>query len=153
MAGRDARPTEMGSRQDEEIFREFEHAADLGIEVVAPSRAELFRRAIVAMGRLMLDTTNVRDLENREISIAATDDVDLMHDALSVALRIFMVDSFIWSDAIVNEQSGGLRVRLIGEGFDPSRHEFRQEIKAVTYHQLSVTRLDGEWRARIIFDV
>ena len=44
-------------------------------------------------------------------------------------------------------------MRLLGKRFDPDRYEFRQEIKAVTYHELSVRSADGRWLARIIFDV
>jgi SHS2 domain-containing protein len=37
--------------------------------------------------------------------------------------------------------------------FDPATHEILREIKAVTYHQISVTEHMGLWSARIIFDL
>jgi SHS2 domain-containing protein len=40
-----------------------------------------------------------------------------------------------------------------GETFDSSRHEFKAEIKAVTYHQVTVKEEDGKWEARVIFDL
>ncbi len=138
---------------DDDIFREIEHTGDVGIEIEADSRSELFRRAAIAIARLMVDTTGVRPIETRDLSIPGTDDADLMHDMLSALLQTFLVDSFIWSTAAVDEDSGGLKVRLRGERFDPSRHEFRREIKAVTYHELSVRNVDGRWFARVIFDV
>lgn len=137
---------------DEDIFREIEHTGDLGIEIEADSRLELFRRAAIAIARLMVDTADVRALEERDRSIPAAGDMDLMHDMLSDLLRTFIVDSFIWSTAAVQEAGGGLKVRLFGEPFDPARHEFHQEIKAVTYHELSV-RKENRWFARVIFDV
>jgi protein archease len=42
---------------------------------------------------------------------------------------------------------------LRGEKFNPLRHEFRGEVKAVTYHELAVTRTHSGWQARVIFDV
>jgi SHS2 domain-containing protein len=40
-----------------------------------------------------------------------------------------------------------------GDIFDPSRHRFKTEIKAVTYHQVEVKEVDGKWEGRVIFDV
>ncbi len=142
------------TRQDgDDIFREIEHTGDVGIDIEADSRAELFRRAAIAIARLMVDTAGVRALESRNLSVAAATDVDLMHDLLSELLRCFVVDGFVWSDATVEEADGGLKVSLFGEPFDAARHEFHQEIKAVTYHQLAVRHERGRWFARVIFDV
>src|SRR5579863_4814538 len=141
----------MTKLSDEDIFREIEHTGDIGIEIEADSRAELFRRAAIAIARLMADTAGVRPLESRDLSIPGTGDADLMHDMLSGLLRTFLVDSFIWSAATVDEDGAGLRVHLLGERFDPNRHQFLEEIKAVTYHELSVRNADGRWFARVIF--
>jgi SHS2 domain-containing protein len=46
-----------------------------------------------------------------------------------------------------------LSARLAGERLDYDRHEFETEIKAVTYHQLTVRQENGRWSARVIFDV
>ncbi len=143
----------MTRQTGDDIFREIEHTGDVGIEIEAGSRAELFRRAAIAIARLMVDTAGVRALESRDLSVAAAADADLMHDMLGDLLREFVVDAFIWSDAAVEEAEGGLKVRLLGEPFDPARHEFHQEIKAVTYHQLAVRSEHDRWFARVIFDV
>ena len=142
----------MSKHAESGIFREIEHTADVGIEVEADSRTELFRRAALAIAQLMVDTANVRGVERRELTITADNDADLMHDMLSALLQVFVTDGFIWSAADIDD-SAGLKVRLLGERFDPSRHEFYQEIKAVTYHELSVQNAGGRWFARIIFDV
>jgi SHS2 domain-containing protein len=138
---------------DDKLFREIEHTGDLGIEIDTDSRAELFRRAAIALAQLMVETAPVRPLAGRDLLIIGSSDEDLMHDLLSALLQLFLVDAFIWSDAAVEEQDTGLKVRVIGEPFDPERHEFRKELKAVTYHQLSVGKLGSGWHARVIFDV
>jgi SHS2 domain-containing protein len=135
------------------LYREVEHTGDLGIEVAAPTRAELFRRAALALAALLVEPSNVKGAEPRMVEITADDDIDLMHDLLAELLQLFAADGFIWHDAAVQEEAGTLRVILQGEFFDPSRHAFRGEIKAVTYHQLTVEQISNEWRARIIFDV
>lgn len=136
----------------DEFFTEFEHTGDVGIELAAPSRLELFRRAVIAMARLMVGGEEIRAIESRTVTASADNDVDLMHDLLAAALNVFLVDGFVWADASIDERNGKLSARLLGEPYDPARHEFRGEIKAVTYHQLEVARAGEGWRARVIFD-
>ena len=135
------------------LFREFEHTGDLGIELTAPTRGELFRRAVIALSSLLVETAGVAAIEQRRIVVEAAADPDLMHDLLTELLQIFTVEGFIWCDASVEEADRALRVTLHGERFDPTRHAFRGEIKAVTYHQLTVENSSDGWCARIILDV
>lgn len=138
---------------DAPLFREFEHTGDMGIELNAPSRAELFRRACIALASLLVAPSEIERTEKRSVTVHAETDSDLMHDLLTELLCVFTVEGFIWRDALVKEADGSLSVTLEGEHFDPSRHSFRGEIKAVTYHQLAVTNSSKGWRARVIFDV
>jgi SHS2 domain-containing protein len=148
-------PTKPTATQTEDaaLFREFEHTGDLGIELEAPTRAELFRRAAIALAALMVETASVAETEQRQVAVEAQADLDLMHDLLTELLALFTVEGFIWRDASVTEAGRSLRVTLRGEPFDPARHAFRGEIKAVTYHQLMVDNSPGGWRSRVIFDV
>jgi len=148
-------PTKTTTTQTEDatLFREFEHTGDLGIELAAPTRGELFRRAAIALASLLVETASVTAIEQREITVEAEADVDLMHDLLTELLALFTVEGFIWSDASVKEGGRSLRVTLRGQPFDPTRHAFRGEIKAVTYHQLIVENSADRWRSRVIFDV
>ncbi len=139
--------------EDAVLFREFEHTGDLGIELEAPTRGELFRRAAVAIAALLVETAGVAEIEDRQIAVEAETDPDLMHDLLTELLALFTVEGFIWRGARVEEAGRWLRVTLRGEPFDPARHAFRGEIKAVTYHQLTVENSPGGWRSRVIFDV
>jgi len=135
------------------LFRELEHTGDVGIEVSAPSRGELFRGAALALASLLVDTANVQALEPRTVALAAAGDADLMHDLLTELLDLFIVESFIWRDASIEETEGGLRVTVRGERFEGARHAFLSEIKGITYHQLTVEKTSQGWWARVIFDV
>ncbi len=58
-----------------------------------------------------------------------------------------------WGQATASECEGKLVAELSGEPFDQRRHRLRQEVKAVTYHQLAVEPVLGGWRARVVFDI
>ena len=79
---------------------------------------------------------------------------DLLHDWLSRLLYRFLQEGFIAAVITIEDiDSTHVRARLSGEKLDYKRHNFETEIKAVTYHQLSVACENGRWRARVIFDV
>ena len=46
-----------------------------------------------------------------------------------------------------------LEAIAVGEPFDSNRHEIKEEIKAVTYHQIELHRGPSGWEAKVIFDV
>ena len=134
-------------------WREIEHTGDLAIEVVADTREELFALALIALSRLMVDPDLICMTHDRLIAVNGGDDAEALRDLLAAALNIFMVEGFIWYDAELREDdSGALVARLEGEKFDPARHQLLEEIKAVTYHRLSVERVGDEWRAMVVFD-
>jgi SHS2 domain-containing protein len=138
----------------EPLFREIEHTADLGIEVEADTPQELFRRAGLALFSLMISLDDVEVREEREEIIEAEDWDELLHDWLSSLLHQFLQDGFIAAAIAIDEiDSTHVHARLAGEKLAYDRHAFETEIKAVTYHQLSVTCENDHWRARVIFDV
>jgi len=138
----------------EPLFREIEHTADIGIEVEADTAHELFRRAGLALLSLMVGLEGVESREEREEMVQAEGWEDLLHDWLSRLLHHFLQEGFIAAKITIDElDATHIRARLGGEKLDYERHNFETEIKAVTYHQLSVTCENGRWLARVIFDV
>jgi len=139
---------------NEEFIRECEHTGDAGIEVEAPSRADLFACAAIGLARIMVAPDGIMPRETHTITVFGDSDDDLMHDALSDALDLFQCDGFIWRDVTVEERAGGgIELKLLGEQFSRYRHLMLTELKAVTCDQLNVECADGEWKARIVFDV
>jgi SHS2 domain-containing protein len=133
-------------------YRELEHTGDLAIEVTAATREELFAHSLVAMARLMVEEDGIAIAERREIRCDAGDDADTIRDLLAAALNLFLLDSFIWSEAQVKIQDESVIAALAGEQYDSHRHQLLEEIKAVTYHRLAVEKIGDTWRATIVFD-
>ncbi len=88
----------------------FEHTGDVGIELTAPTRSELFRRAAIALAALLVERASVAEIEQRKIAVQAESDLDLMHDLLTELLALFTVEGFIWRDASVEEADRSLHV-------------------------------------------
>jgi SHS2 domain-containing protein len=138
----------------QKFYREFDHTGDAGIELEAPSRADLFAHAATALARMMVEPGGVGTVKKRRVEVHADSDADLMHDLLAAALNLFLIDGFIWCEArAVEERPDFIALELGGDNFDRGRHQLLTEIKAVTYHELKVEHSGGRWSARIVFDI
>ncbi len=138
-------------------YQVFDHTADIGLEVRAPTLRMLFEHAAFAVFDIMLETDPVGapdDSDDLDLSVAAADLEELMvrwlaellylHDAKGVVPRRFSVTDI---------SADRLAARVTWESYDPHRHHVKTEVKAVTYHQASVRQEGGLWRARLVLDV
>lgn len=134
-------------------FQVIEHTADMGIEVRADSREELFVQAARGL-REILSATTVTGGAERTIEIEGGDVPELLVKWLNEILFLLETERFFPIDFVIEEVTDDhLRGRIRGEPFDPERHSIEREIKAVTYHQLRVEKQDGLWQARIFVDL
>jgi SHS2 domain-containing protein len=135
-------------------FKTIEHTADIGIEVEAGTLAELFEGTATAMFSLIVDPATVTGDVEKELSLEAGDLEELLFMWLNELLFIMYADGLLFSRFEVKDIGDSrLVAAAIGEKLDRERHRLGEEIKAATYHEMMVERLDEGWRARVIFDV
>ena len=135
-------------------FKTIEHTADIGIEVEADTLGELFEGTAMAMLSLIVDPATVRDDVERELSLEAGDLEELLFIWLNELLFIMYADGLLFSKFEVKDVvDSRLVAAASGERLDRGRHRLDEEIKAATYHEMMVERLDEGWKARVIFDV
>lgn len=134
-------------------FEVIEHTADVGIVARGRSLEELFANAAAGMLHFLIDPRSVRAAEQRRVAVEADDLEGLLIAWLNELLVLLNGDGFIPASFDIREVTDrGLAAEVQGERVDPSRHRFRLDVKAATYHQLRIARNDV-WHARIIFDV
>jgi SHS2 domain-containing protein len=135
-------------------FEVIEHTADVGIAVRASTLPQLFQVAAEGMFSFVIDPASV---ENRAwvIRKVEADDLEgLLTAWLNDLLVVLNADGFLPKVFVVDEvNEHRLRATIHGEPVDPTRHRFRLDVKAATYHMLKVERTDSGWSARVIFDV
>lgn len=144
----------MGSR-----YREIDHTGDIGIEAEAADEASLYECCAGALFDILVGDARIEARESRTIALEASDAEQLVVRWLRELLYLHTVERWIfrWFDVSLEPGDGSLHrleATARGEKIDPDRHPIRTELKAVTYHQISIRRdPDGVWRARVIFDV
>ncbi|NLW51542.1 MAG: archease [Candidatus Brocadiaceae bacterium] len=135
-------------------YESLDHTADLALRVWAPSLRELIEQASAGFIGLMVDPETVEP--EREAALAVTGEApeELLVGWLNEILFAFDAEGLAPVRAVVDAVGAGeVRGRLFGQDFDPLRHEVRNVIKAVTYHDLVVRPSAGRLEVSIVFDV
>ena len=133
-------------------FAEIDHSGDVGIEAWGTDIHELFANATRGLFALR-HRGPVRAVMERKIRVEANTLEDLLVDWLNEVIAVGGANGEFYADVVVHVGEGWAEGTLRGEGAEPERHAPRFDVKAATYHDLSVDRTDGEFRARVIFDL
>ena len=141
-------------RAGRNVYQPIDHTGDLGMLVFGADLHKLFAHAAWGLFDLMTDAGRIEPHVSRDLTVEAIDLEDLMVRWLGELLYAYDTDRFLTASAVFETlEPTRLRAALYGEPFDAARHPIDTEIKAVTYHQIAVERLDIGWQARVIFDI
>jgi SHS2 domain-containing protein len=130
--------------------------ADCAIDVEGADLADVFETAALALAETMVDPVTVPTTARRRITLEAAELDLLLYDWLSELIFRKDRDSEVYTRTKVTiDGSGPFRLAADVEGgiLDPAHTELRSDPKAVTFHQFTLERADGGWRARVVIDI
>ncbi|MDD5254652.1 MAG: archease [Candidatus Omnitrophica bacterium] len=130
-----------------------EHTADIAIRVKARTLKTLFKNAALAMFDIMAEkkTRHARE-KVLYVTVKADSLEDLLARWLNDLLSLSSAKSFICSRIKIESVSAqALKAKVFARGI--SAYRLRTEIKAVTYHELSIRRRGSLWTGKVVFDV
>jgi SHS2 domain-containing protein len=131
-----------------------DHTADIGIRVTEPTLKVLFETSAHAMFEQITDTSKLSGTHSKEIHVKGIDRSDLLINWLRELLWFWTIDNCLVREITINSiNNDHLSATISYDEFDPEKHEILKDIKAVTYHGVSVDQADAGWQATIIFDV
>lgn len=146
--------------------KQVSHTADIGIVARAHSLEGLFALCgsglvEVMAGRspeqLTLDLERrSRDRHHLEMELDGQDLENLLITFLTEILYRLEVENLLVISSMValRVEENKLKVSFECIDYDPEEQGYFREVKAVTYHQLSIVNCgDGTWAARVIFDL
>ena len=135
-------------------YQIIDHTADLGIIVKGADVENLFILAAQAMTDIMVKGDISEKTATRDVLVEGEDFPDLMVRWLGEILYLFEGENLIVNSMEIKSISPiQLKSTLTLTSFEPEHHQVLREIKAVTYHQISVRKANDEWEARVIFDI
>lgn len=128
-----------------------DHTADLMVKAYGDTLEECFANAGYALFDQTVDLSGIELKETIEVEVSGDDLEGRLYSFLSELLFLEDCEGLILPDLTV--RFDGDRVTCIGKGeiLDRSKHRIRSEIKAVTFHMMSVD--PDEPSVTVIFDV
>ena len=136
------------------VYEPIDHTGDLGMRVFGANLNELFAHAAWGLFDLMTDAERIEPRVSRDLTVEGIDLEDLLVRWLGELLYAYDTDRFLSAKVTFQDlEPTLLHATLSGEAFDADRHPIDTEIKAVTYHQIAVERVDTGWQAQVIFDI
>jgi SHS2 domain-containing protein len=137
----------------EKPFVEIDHSGDIGIHAWGKDLANLIENVTLGLFSL-IQRGEVESNVERRLKVESSSEDNLIVDWLCEVLSTIGTHGELYGSVKItrvgeNFAEGVLR----GEPIDTAKHDLRFEVKAATYHGLSVERRDDGIHARVIFDL
>jgi len=130
-----------------------DHTADFGIRVFGKNLESLYENAAYALFDLITEINRLYRNHTLHLTIEGEDRADLMVNWLRELLYLWNGREMLVSEASVHMVSETcFQAEICYDRYEKSRHEIKNEIKAVTYHKLDVKKEADGWAGEIIFD-
>jgi SHS2 domain-containing protein len=130
--------------------------ADIGLVVTAGDIASLFRDAAEGLVSIMVDPDSLDTVDSKVIKLKADDPEDLLYKWLSEIIYHKDADLFFPKEfriERIDDNGRGLEAVMKGEKADRNKHEFKIDVKAVTYYRFKVEKTKNLWKAEVVLDI
>lgn len=134
-------------------YEQIDIAGDAGLIIRGNTIEELFINAAEGMFSLITNTRAIKDTETKDISIESDNYENLLIQWLNELVFLFDTYGFIGKRYMMDLRNNKIGAKVSGGLFDPGSSESGLLIKAATYHNISVRKVNSHWEAKVIFDI
>ena len=138
----------------EKHYRITPRQSELAVRIVGTSQANLFENAAFALFDVMSDSAKIELRERMPLEVEGSDRDELLVNWLRELLYLYQGSGYLLNDfSILEAKDTSLKAEVGGEKLDLDRHEIKQEIATVAYHQSRMQKTGDQWIAQVIFEV
>lgn len=141
----------------DKCFEFEEHTADIIVVAWGETLEKAFECAAKGVAEIMVNRETIEEKDRKRVIIAGFDIENLLYRWIEEIIYLFDSQRFLVKDAKVHrismEVEPILEGELIGDRYNPSIHEARTHVKAVTYSLMEVIKEDDLWRVRFTVDI
>lgn len=132
--------------------------ADAAFVAYGRNLNEVFANAALAVFEIITETKKVGTVQKITVDVSGYDLKSLMFAWLNELLFISSSESLVFSKFEVgveekDKERVSLKAACYGEKMNPSKHEIRAEVKAITYHKMEIKKEGDIWKAQVIVDL
>jgi len=140
--------------ENQKKYRVTTRQSELAVKVTGGSQADLFANSALALFDVMSDVEKIEIKERLPLEVEGADRDDLLVNWMRELLYLYQRSGFLLKEFVIREvKDTSVKAVVCGEKNDPDRHEIKQEIAAVAYHQSRMTKTGSQWTAQLIFEV
>jgi SHS2 domain-containing protein len=134
-----------------------EHKADIKIKVFGKKLEDIYINAAEAMASILYQVSSIKyqDFKKSEILfVESADRETLLVDFLNEILGKSQINKMVYLVLSIKYQLMGNKANLSAELTGYPIESFDEDIKAATYHNLSIQQKENDsWEAIVLFDV
>ena len=135
-------------------YRITKRQSELAVRVVGSSQADLFANSAFALFDVMTDVDKIEVKDRLPLEVEGADRDDLMVNWMRELLYLYQGSGYLLKEFQICEvKDTVVTAEVCGEKIDPDRHEIKQEVAAVAYHQSRMAKTGNQWTAQLIFEV
>ena len=140
--------------ENQKKYRLTTRQSELAVKVTGGSQADLFANSAFALFDVISDVEKIEIKERLPLEVEGADRDDLLVNWMRELLYLYQGSGYLLKEFVIREvKDTSLKAEVCGEKVDPDRHEIKQEIAAVAYHQSRMTKTGNQWTAQLIFEV
>lgn len=131
-----------------------EHTADVKFQAESDTLEGVFTESAYALKETICGDINVLELEDKEITLKGTDLENLLYNFLEEFLVVLDSESFLLSKIVelkIDPESLILTAKLKGD--KASHYSFTNDVKAITYSDMTIKKTEEGWTAKVVLDV
>jgi SHS2 domain-containing protein len=138
-------------------FRYIEHVSDAMVEAYGRTLGEAFAHSARALVNLVCNVSKVDPHEIVSIETTGFDRKSLLYNWLEKVLLVLLIDNIILAKFEVKIKRHKDKYHLFstckGDNFLRQKHEYKVEVKAITYHGMKISDKKGKVIVRFLVDL
>jgi len=131
-------------------FEFLDHMADIKIKVQGKTLNEIFENSVLAVAQYSSGGEKIESKKGKVIEVSGDDNESLFYNFLDEIIYLIDAEGFIASKAQVTLRGFNLKAELYG---DSTKKYDLEAIKAATYAEMSIKKLNDYWEAIFVLDV
>ena len=138
-------------------FRYIEHVSDAMVEAYGRTLGEAFAHSARALVNLVCNVSKVDPDKIVSIETTGFDRKSLLYNWLEKVLLVLLIDNIILAKFEVKIKRHKDKYHLFstckGDNFLRQKHEYKVEVKAITYHGIKISDKKGKVIIRFLVDL
>ncbi len=141
----------------EKEFEYLPHTADIIVVGYGRTLEEAFANAAKGVFNIITKIDNVEPKTCRKVEDEADDLYQALYKWIDDLLLYFDSEGLVFSKFNVRLEKEGDKYKIVGEAcgepFDPNKHEYGTIVKAMTYAEMEIKKVDDCWMVKFVVDI